>query len=145
MIWRFRKGDVLSTEDEEKIEKRAIKLVAYTFFVLGGYVVYESAKSLLYADIPERSIIGIIILVLSILIMPFLAYTKYRTGKQLGSKSLMADAKQTFFCIILSFTTLIGIGLNYFWGLWQADPIAGLIIGLYLWKEGYEAFQGDVD
>ena len=37
----------------------------------------------------------------------------------------------------LSFTPLIGLPLNYLFGLWQADPIIGFIIVLYLFKEGY--------
>ncbi len=35
MIWRFRKHGKLSELEEEKIERRAAKLVAYSFFVLG--------------------------------------------------------------------------------------------------------------
>jgi divalent metal cation (Fe/Co/Zn/Cd) transporter len=34
---------------------------------------------------------------------------------------------------------LVGTGLNYRWGLWQADPVAALLIALYLVREGYEA------
>jgi divalent metal cation (Fe/Co/Zn/Cd) transporter len=33
---------------------------------------------------------------------------------------------------------LIGLGLNYLVGVWQADPIVGLIIVAFLFKEGYE-------
>ena len=141
MIWRFRKGDTLTKEQEETIERRATKLVGYTFFILGTYVLFESGKSLLVQEIPQRSLIGIIITILSLIIMPSLAYLKYQTGKLLHSRSLIADSKQTLACVILSMTTLAGLGINYFFGFWQADPIAGLLIGLYLWKEGLEAIK----
>ncbi len=145
MIWRFTGGGKLTDEEEERIEQKAVKFVAYTFFILGAYVLYESGKSLYFGERPEKSLLGIIILAMSIIVMPALAYLKYQTAKQLGSKSLAADAKQTVVCVFLSVVTLAGIGLNYGFGLWQLDPIAGLIIGIYLWREGREAYQGDID
>lgn len=143
MIWRFRKGGELTEAEEERIEKIATRLVAVTFFILGAYVLYESITSLLTREIPERSLLGVIITVLSLLIMPLLAYLKFQTGKKLNSKSLIADSKQTLICVLLSLVTLLGLGLNYFFNFWQADPIAGILIALYLWKEGYESFQGE--
>ncbi len=143
MIWRFRKADKLSKEESEEIERKALKILAFTFFILGVYIIYESGKTLLENELPEKSLIGIIITILSIIIMPTLAYLKYQTGKQLKSSSLIADSKQTLACIVLSITTLLGLGLNYLFGFWQADSIAGFIIGLYLFKEGYEAYKGE--
>ncbi len=33
------------------------------------------------------------------------------------------------------------IGLNYLFGIWQADPVAGILISLFLLKEGIETFK----
>lgn len=136
MIWRFSKHGKISEEEEEKVEKKAIRFIAYTFFILGAYVFYESAKKLYFHEIPERSLLGIIIALVSIIVMPVLFYNKYQTGKSINSKSLVADSKQTLACVFLSVALLIGLGLNYLYGLWQADPIVGLIIVLFLIKEG---------
>jgi len=38
MIWRFRKHGKISEEEEEKVEKKATRLVGYTFFILGAIV-----------------------------------------------------------------------------------------------------------
>jgi cation diffusion facilitator family transporter len=141
MIWRFRKHGKLSAEEEEKIEKKAVKLVAITFFVLGAYVLFESVKKLLLREIPDPSIIGIIIAIISIVVMPILFYLKYKTGKQIKSRSLMADSKETLACMFLSAALLVGLGLNYLYGFWQADPIVGLIIVVYLIKEGYSTLK----
>jgi divalent metal cation (Fe/Co/Zn/Cd) transporter len=65
-------------------------------------------------------------------IMPVLFYLKYQTGKSLGSISLMADSKQTLACAMLSIALLIGLGLNYLFGIWQADPAIGLVIVVIL-------------
>jgi cation diffusion facilitator family transporter len=145
MIWRFRKHGKVSEEEEEKAEKRAIKLVALTFFILGAYVLYESVKKLWLREIPEPSLFGIIIAIVSIIVMPFLFYAKYETGKNLNSKSLIADSKETLACTFLSIILLIGLGLNYIFKLWQADPIAGFVIVIFLLKEGYETLNGEDD
>jgi cation diffusion facilitator family transporter len=141
MIWRFRKHEKLSQEEEEKIEKKAVKLVAITFFILGAYVLFESVKKLLRREIPDPSIIGIIIAMISIIVMPILFHLKYKTGKQIKSRSLMADSKETLACMLLSAALLVGLGLNYLYGLWKADPVVGLIIVVYLLKEGYSTWK----
>jgi len=92
---------------------------------------------------PEPSIVGIIIAIASIIVMPILFYVKYKTGKSIGSKSLIADSKQTLACVFMSVSLLIGLSLNYLWGFWQADPIVGLIIVAFLFKEGYEIIFRD--
>ena len=141
MIWRFKKKRL--PKEEEKIEKLAVKLVGYTFFILAFYVSFESIKKLYHVEVPNPSILGIIIATLSIIIMPILSHMKYQTGKLLKSKSLIADSKETLACAALSIALLIGLGLNYFLGLWQADPIIGLIIAIFLLREGYESFNGE--
>jgi cation diffusion facilitator family transporter len=142
MIWRFNKK-FKSAEEEERIEKRAQKLVSYTFFILGTYVLYESVKDLILREPPEPSLFGIIIAVLSLIIMPALTYLKYQTGKKLKSKSLVSDSMQTLVCVLMSGALLIGLGLNYLFGIWWLDPIVGLLFVYLLYKEGYEAYKGE--
>lgn len=141
MIWRFWKPR--DAEDEERIERKAQKLIAIAFFTLGTYVLYEAVRSLLLHDAAEPNFFGIVIAVLSLLVMPPLAYMKYHTGKQLNSKSLVADSKQTLVCILLSAVLLFGVGLNYLFGLWWVDSVAGLFFVAILYKEGYEVFEGE--
>ncbi|UCF50626.1 MAG: cation transporter [Thermoplasmatales archaeon] len=141
MIWRFKKHGKISEKEEEKIEKRATRLVAITFFILGFYVLFESVKKLYFQEKPDISIVGILIAIASIIIMPSLFYMKYKTGKNLKSRSLVADSKQTLACLIMSISLLIGLLLNFLYGFWQADPIVGLIITGFLFREGYETYK----
>jgi len=76
--------------------------------------------------------------------MLILFYVKYRTGNLLGSRSLIADSKETLACVFLSVSLLIGLGLNYLYGIWQADPMVGFMVVIFLVREGYETFT-DVD
>jgi len=145
MIWRLRKHGKISEEEEEKVEKKAVRFVAYTFFILGAYVLYESVEKLYLHETPNPSLLGIFIALISIIVMPILFYLKYRTGKSMGSKSLVADSKETLACVFLSGALLIGLGLNYLHGFWQADPIVGLVVVIYLGKEGYTTLkEGEV-
>ena len=141
MIWRFRKHEQMSEEEEERIEAKAVRLIAYTFFILGTYVLYESIKKLYLQEMPDPSLFGIIIAIVSIIVMPVLFYMKYRTGKTINSRSLVADSKQTLVCCILSVALLIGLGLNYLYGFWQADPIVGFVTVIFLIREGYIALR----
>lgn len=141
MIWRLRKHGKISEEEEEKVEKKAVRFVSYTFFILGTYVLYESIEKLYAYEIPDPSLLGIIIAIVSIIVMPILFYLKYQTGKSIGSKSLVADSKETLACVFLSGALLVGLGLNYLYGVWQADPIVGLVIVTYLVKEGYSTLK----
>ena len=143
LIWRFRKHDDHAPELEEAREQKAIKLISYTFFILGAYVLFESVKKLYLHEGPERSIVGVVIAVLSISIMISVFWKKYQLGKIMHSQSLIADSKQTLACIFMSVTLLLGLGLNYFYGLWWTDGVAGVIIAIFLFKEGYESYKGE--
>ena len=143
MIWRFRKHGRISKEEEERIEKKAEKLVGYTFLILAAYILYESIDKLVTSEIPDPSLFGILIAAASLIIMPVLYYVKNRTGKEIGSKSLVADSKETLACTFLSVALLLGLGANYLFGFWQADPIVGFVIVLYLVREGIEIVKGE--
>jgi divalent metal cation (Fe/Co/Zn/Cd) transporter len=141
LIWRLKQHGKLSEVDEERIEKRAMRFVAVTFFILGLYVLYESVSKLVFADISEPSLAGILIAIASIIIMPPLTWQKMKVGKAIGSRALLADAKETLACSYLSGALLLGLGANYFFGFWQADPIVGLVVVFFLLHEGWEAWR----
>jgi divalent metal cation (Fe/Co/Zn/Cd) transporter len=132
MVWRF------SGAGEHR-EQTAVRLVGFALTILAVYVAYESATQLYFDEKPEVSPVGIGIALVSLVVMPILFFLKRRTAKTVTSRSLLADAKQTLGCILLSVALLVGLGFNDFLGWWQADPIAGLVIAVYLAWEGYRA------
>jgi len=140
MIWRLRQHGKISHKDEERIEKKAMKLISVTFFVLAAYIFYEAVRKLIVQEPPEVTIPGIMIACISIIIMPVLAIQKYRIGKRIRSKALVADSKETLACFTMSIALLLGLLMNALLGFWQADPVAGIIIALYLVREGREVW-----
>jgi len=140
MIWRFSWTGRLSNADREYREHIAIRLVGVSLIILAGYVIYESVDKLYFRESPDRSPVGLIIAAVSLIAMPVLYIAKRRTAMAIESRSLATDAKQTLGCILLSVALLVGTGLHYWAGIWQADPIAGLFIAAYLLREGYKAW-----
>ena len=102
MIWRLSSHGRVGADDEEAIESRAVKLIGLTFFIFAAYVAYDSATALWLREQPEPSIFGILIALASLIAMPILYPYKIRTGRAIGSRSLMADARETLACSLLS-------------------------------------------
>lgn len=141
LIWRLRNAGPL----EEKAERQAIRFVGVTFWILGAYVLVESIRKIVGEEPTDASLFGIVIAALSVVIMPALGWMKYRLGKRLGLKSLVADSKETFVCFFLSAALLIGLVCRAVFGFQLADPLVGLLIVVFLFKEGRELVFGDGD
>lgn len=142
LLWRLLKaGPHASVPEESAAEKKALYLVATTFFLLALYILYEAVGALLSGEGPESSTVALVLSVLSLLIMPVLAYLKGRTGRQMGSRALVADSKETWVCSYLSLALLLGVGLNFAFGWWWADPVGALaMLPVILWQ-GWETLQ----
>jgi len=126
----------------ERNERRALQIVGACFLCLAAYIAYESATDLWSKRAPEHSIPGILLACVSLVVMPLLSRAKRKVGRALSSAAMHADAKQTEFCTYLSAVLLAGLVLNAFFGLWWADPVAGLVMVPIITKEGIEGVQG---
>jgi divalent metal cation (Fe/Co/Zn/Cd) transporter len=143
LIWRLQKHGAVPEVEEVESEKKAIRFVAITFLLLGAYVVYESAKKLIFAEISSPSVPGIVIAILSIIIMPVLSLAKRDLGQKINSEALVADSKEALACAFLSLPLLLGLAANYFFHFWQLDPLVGLIVAVFLFREGRELREED--
>ena len=140
LLWRLRAER--SGKDAERIEKQALRLVGVSFLVLAIYVGFDAAKSLLAGEAPDRSIVGIVLAIVSLIVMPWLARAKRRTAASLGSSALHGDSRQTSICAYLSAILLGGLALNAQFGWWWADPAAALAMAPIIVNEGVEALRG---
>jgi divalent metal cation (Fe/Co/Zn/Cd) transporter len=137
--WQFA-GAGLHAEERER---RTLRLIAVAFLALAAYVTYDSVRALAVGSDPDPSPIGIGLAVGSLVVMPLLAAAKRRTGRALGSATVIADSTQTVLCTYLSAVLLGGLVLNGAFGWGWADPAAGLIIAAVAVKEGVSAWKGD--
>lgn len=137
ILWQFRHAV------PQARERQALRLIAVSFFALAAYVSVESVRALLGDAEADASRVGIALAAASLVVMPFLSLAQRRTGRQLGSGSVVADGTQTLLCTYLSAVLLLGLVLNATLGWGWADPIAGLVIAGVAAKEGLEAWRGD--
>jgi divalent metal cation (Fe/Co/Zn/Cd) transporter len=128
---------------DEAREKRALKLIAVSFFALAAYVAFDAGRDLLADAEPETSVVGIVLAVLSLLVMPALARAKRLNGEALHDRTLIAEATQTKLCTYLSVILLAGLTLRATLGWTWADPIAALVIAVLAVREGREAWEGE--
>ena len=139
LLWRLLKaGPHAGVLEEGAAERKALYLVAATFFLLALYIIYEGAGALISGEGPETSTVALVLSAVSLVVMPVLAFLKGRTGREMGSSALVADSKETWVCSYLSLALLLGIGLNSAFGWWWADPAGALaMLPVILWQ-GWE-------
>lgn len=137
IAWQF------AAPDPHAREKPALRFVALSFFALAIYVTVQSVLALFGLDEPRHSPIGIGLAAVSLVVMPVLSLAQRRTGREYGSRSAVADSKQTLLCTYLSAVLLVGLSLNALLGWWWADPIAAMVIAGVAAREGLEAWRGD--
>jgi divalent metal cation (Fe/Co/Zn/Cd) transporter len=140
VAWQFSARD---PEVRQSREKRALRVIAVSFFALAAYVTVEALRSLIGGAEAEPSTVGIALAALSVVVMPFLSLAQRRAGRGLGSATAVADSKQTLLCAYLSAALLVGLGVNALFGWAWADPLVALAIAVVAVREGLEAWRGD--
>jgi divalent metal cation (Fe/Co/Zn/Cd) transporter len=137
VAWQF------SSPDHERRERTTLRVIAISFFALAGYLLVESLRTLAGAERADRSGVGLALAAASLVVMPVLSAAQRRTGRELGSSSVVADSRQTLLCTYLSGVLLAGLAVNAWFGWWWADPIAALVIAVVAVREGRDAWRGD--
>jgi divalent metal cation (Fe/Co/Zn/Cd) transporter len=140
LLWRLRTG--LSPAEQQRVEAIAHRLVGLCFIALAAYVTVESLRALWLRSEPERSLPGILLASLSVVVMPLIARAKRNVAAQLQSSALHADSRQTDFCAYLSAILLAGLLLNWLLGWWWADAVAALIMVPVIAREGVQGLRG---
>jgi len=142
LLWRLlveQRG--ATTIAVEHAERRASWIAAICLFALAVYIVADSAFSLFTQSRPAASWWGIALALAAAIVMPLLWQSKLRIAKRIGSAALKADAMCSITCAYMSFTLLVGLLLNQFFGLWWADPLAALVLVYFIVSEGREALH----
>jgi divalent metal cation (Fe/Co/Zn/Cd) transporter len=139
VIWLFTGQRIGSSH----AERRAQQMIAVSFYVLAAYVGVESVRTLVNADHPQVSWVGIGLAAFTAITMPLLARAKRHVGAKLHSVATVKEASQTSLCAYLSVALLAGLGANALFGWWWADPLAALVIAAVALKEGRESWRGE--
>jgi divalent metal cation (Fe/Co/Zn/Cd) transporter len=136
VLWRFRDGRV-----DERTEKRTAQIGGILLFALAVFVLIASAAALLGYGEARTSLVGIVLLLLAAMIMPWLAAEKRHLAAKTGSGALRADAAESALCGYMAWIALAGLAVNAVWKNHCADPLAALCLTPLIAREGWEAFQ----
>ncbi|HMA35309.1 MAG TPA: cation transporter [Chloroflexia bacterium] len=128
-------------EIHQQRERTALRIIGGAFVLLGVYVLAQSARTFLTQAHPATSLAGIAWLAATLIAMLLLAWGKQRTGQQLGNEVLLREGRVTLIDAYLAAAVLIGLVLNTLFGWWWADPLAGLVIVYYGFREAWAIWQ----
>jgi divalent metal cation (Fe/Co/Zn/Cd) transporter len=137
VVWQMR-ATVSAARD-----RLALRLIALSFYLLAAYVTADALGELIGKADARKSTVGIVTAVLSLIAMQWLARAKRRTGEEMHSHTLVADAGETALCAYLSAILLGGLVLNATVGWGWADPVAAIGIAILALREGRDAWRGD--
>jgi divalent metal cation (Fe/Co/Zn/Cd) transporter len=135
IIWLFSGGRGASRD----AERRAQQIIAVSFYGLAMYVVIGSLHAFSGAH-PEASWVGIGLA----LVWPPPCRSLRRVGHRLGSQATQSEGQQNMLCAYLSVALLVGLAATAIFGLWWADPLAGLVIAAAALREGRAAWRGEL-
>ena len=137
VFWRF-----YAPSQRERAEKRAGRIAGGLLFVLAAFVVATSVLAIMGHVEARPSLIGIALLVLAAMIMPWLAEQKRQLSRLTASAALRADAAESAVCGYLALIALAGLVVNAVWKVSWADPVAALTLLPLITREGWEAWKG---
>jgi divalent metal cation (Fe/Co/Zn/Cd) transporter len=140
LLWRLHQD--WNESRREAGERITLRIVGWCFVGLAAYVALDSGWTLVRHAKPERSIPGIVVAAVSVVVMPLLATAKRRVATGIGSAAMKADSRQADFCTYLSAILLGGLLLTALLGWWWADPVAGLVMVPIIVKEGVDSIRG---
>src|SRR4029077_16047898 len=112
-------------------------------FLLAPYIAAEAMLTLVDAERPSTSWVGIGLALGSIVLMPLLGRAKSRLGARLGSAATAGEGAQNMLCAYMAAGVLAGLLANTLVGGWWLDPAIALGIAALAIREGMEAWEGE--
>ena len=137
VVWHLRHPG----RDSDRVTAKALRLVAWAFFVLAAVVTIGAVSALATSSAPDESPLGIAYLAVTAAVMLSLGALKRTTGRRLGSEPLAAEARMSIIDAALAVGVLLGLAANTLFGWWWADPIAALLVAVAALREGLENLE----
>ncbi|GIT82168.1 putative conserved integral membrane protein [Leifsonia sp. LS1] len=129
------------TDTNELRQQVALRLIGWAFILLAAYLLVQGVVALGLGHHATPRIGGIAWTALTAVVMFALAWGKWVVGKRLNNPVLLTEGRVTLVDGILAASVLLGILLDYTFGWWWADPIAGLVIVFYAVREAIHIFR----
>lgn len=134
-----------------KYETLATIIISLALAAVGTGILLNSIGSIrVVLDgglLPRPGVVALIAAVASIIIKEMLYRYTVRVGREIDSPSVMANAWHHRSDALSSLGTLVGIGCAYFLGQkWRiADPIAALLVAVFIFKIAFDLLRSGLD
>lgn len=122
-------------------EIKALQITATAFYILSAGLLAGIIVNILTRHKPETTFWGVIISLVSIAVMIWLMNAKKRTGRQLQSDPIVADANCTKVCVYMSIVILVSSLIYELTGFAYADVLGAAGLIWFSFAEGREAFE----
>jgi len=132
-------------EDHARRDQMLARWIGVSFLLLGTYTLIRGLFEILGGEAhQERSIVGLLLTIFASFGMPLIGYFKWKTGRQLGSKGLAAEAKESIACSFDSWTTLAAMVGGLLGAPGWLDPALSLLMVPWFLREGLTHARGRV-
>jgi len=138
MVVRIRKNPENSVN---RSEVTALKITGWSFYGLSLGLFAGGIISVVKHHKPVTTFWGIVIAIVSIVVMFWLAISKFRVGKKMDSAPVIADANCTKVCIYMSIVLLAASLIYELTGFAYADGIGAAGLIWFSVSEGHEALE----
>ena len=123
-----------------RIEYITSTLIAVLILIAGGMAIYESIESIIdyfqNGTMPSFEVYSIIIIAAAIIFKVLIGLFFRHKGKVVDSEALKASGMDALFDSILSTSTLVGMLIAKFGGLY-VEGYLGILIGAFILKSGF--------
>lgn len=127
-----------------RIEYIAALGISFLILLMGVELIKSSVESLIHPEPVTFSITAVVVLVVSILVKAYMYIYNHRIGKKIDSVAMEATAKDSLGDTITTFLVIVSLIASKF-TTFPVDGIAGIIVGFFILKTGYESAKETVN
>ncbi len=142
VIWHMRGDDEGSDHGRAR---RALRLMAAAFVVLGLYLAASAVFAIVNANEPSTAPVGATFMAATVVVMFALAAAKRRVGRRIGSRPLVANARMTFLDGCLAAGVCAALLADLALGWWWCDPLAAAVVAALATSEGIKGWREAAD
>lgn len=127
-----------------RIEYIAALGISFLILLMGVELIKSSVESLIHPEPVVFSTTAVVVLVVSIMVKAYMYIYNHRVGKKIDSVAMEATAKDSLGDTITTFLVIVSLIASNF-TTFPVDGIAGIIVGFFILKTGYESAKETVN
>lgn len=125
----------------------SLKMISSALFAISIYIAFSAIKNIIDGHRPQTTVVSILVMTFVSLVMFSVGTMKKNLGKKIRNQVIVTESNFTLLDAMLSTSIILGLALNYFFGLWWIDSVLALVIASNAFREGLkgvlESLRGD--